>query len=249
MYQGAWKPLFFNRMAPSMKHTHHLHVLTPNAIRELEQGFRQAWEKAINEGRRTISEDRVEFECDVFIGLIDRWANGGVQDFMELENRKQKDRKRAMAQVATAALKLSEALNNLDSDAAGWLMSKFAEQHEGKEFAEQFSHVRFYLMAEEQRPKVITALNDLNISASRARADMPPSETKAALQMALGLERQFWELGFDFAASATSYASRCLEILFEAGGLKKTSMQYWIDQAKNHPDSMTSWTLRNTAAH
>lgn len=216
---------------------------------ELEREFDKAWDKGYREGKRTAPADSplARERREVFLALL--WsAAEGAPGFIRLEERKQQNRRRALEQVATGAIRLAESIDKLDGDAAAFLLYQITQEAEGKEEADALSPFRYFILANQKRPEVVELLGATQRAALRAAKELPLQKTNAALAIALVLERRFWEWGFEFTASHSSFAAICLGAVFEAGELERTSLQYWIEQARDHPDSMTSFVERERAS-
>ncbi len=91
-------------------------------------------------------------------------------------------------------------------------------------------------------------INELQAIARGVRnaADTLPEkrDDPIPLRIALQVERLFWENQFKFTTSETSFAGECLRASLGSGGLDKDRVDYWLTLAKNHHNSMTTFTRK-----
>ena len=213
----------------------------PEVRREIEGGFDAAWDKAHKNGLKQIPSNNpyAKEERALFVRILEGFADA-VPEFSELESRKQQDRRRALNKVATALGKLADGYNELDPDARAFLAYMVEQQAEGAETAKQTSPLEYFIEAETTKDAVVSFLSAAHLGALKAAKELPVLHTSAARSIALGIERQFWQLGFEFAASSSSFAAKCIDAVLTASGIEATSLQYLIQETKDSPESMSA---------
>lgn len=56
--------------------------------------------------------------------------------------------------------------------------------------------------------------------------------------IARALEGLFFDYGIPFTTSETSFTAECMRAVLALGGIEKDRVDYWLTQAKKHPDSI-----------
>lgn len=177
---------------------------------------------------------------ELFIAVLESF---GTSSQTLRPERKHQDRKRALQKVANAVGKLADAVNEIDKDAAAFLLYQVTRELEGDK-ADELSAVAYFVKADTERPELVEVLAAMHRAALSATRDLPVQRTNWPQKVALGIERQFWERGFVFARSETGFAAKTLEAVFTLAGMERSSLQYWVGQALDSEDSMASLTDR-----
>lgn len=83
---------------------------------------------------------------------------------------------------------------------------------------------------------------DLQIIAKsiQSSADEMPNTKDEPIEsmIARALEGLFFDYGIPFTTSETSFTAECMRAVLALGGIEKDRVDYWLTQAKKHPDSI-----------
>ncbi len=207
-------------------------------------------------GNGRFSQDDMDSEATVFVRTIEAWA--GAENYFEASvPDEQKARKNTLKSVKVAVEKLDQALNELDSEAMGYLYAHLVDglavsgvqlsADDNKMTSMLNEHLRAVVEGGEMR-KTIRALASTIVDATNKASNSLPKYDHVAndprLRMAKQMERFMFEHQLPFEARDSGFAVQCLRAMFELAGIDVEKPGYWIKKAIDDPDSHARWIER-----
>lgn len=209
-------------------------------------------------------------EAAVFTKTLEGYANA-IPELQRVALPEQQKRKENLTSIRGTLTKLADSLNQLDSNALGW-MTYYALQNLEKEidveklmrpYIKPLDEILAHDRGEEPkgklnhqtameyayyegRPALVQLLSTLATGAAKTEKNLPVGNYNINLKTALALERTFWEHRLNFTTSNTGFAGICLQAIFSLGGVEVKSVSYWLGLAKNNKESMFYWAAEQT---
>ena len=188
----------------------------------------------------------LEDEAEIFLITLQDWGLS-IPEFEQFNPPKQQKRRETIKSMGSALLRCVNQFAELDSGARGFVCFRGVEEisstiGEPNIFPDD---VRSSLFVHAHKDDVIKELRAFAKGVLKAADELPEKpEPPIELRMALWIERLFWEQGFEFTTSDTSFAAECLRSVLALGGIDKDRVDYWLTAARNHQDSMASFMAR-----
>jgi hypothetical protein len=191
-------------------------------------------------------EDFLDDETYFFIEQL-RDCGESIAEFEQLNPPKQQKRRETIKSLGSAILRCVKQFEALDSGAKGFVFFQGMQEiskvtGESNPFPDDI-RTNFFVHAhmDEVSERLIAFANGVIKAGAELPEDPAPS---IELRMALWLEDIFFKYGFEFTTSQTSFAAECLRAMLSLGGINKDRVDYWLSEARKHPDSMKQFKER-----
>ena len=188
----------------------------------------------------------LEEEAIIFLITLQDWGLS-IPEFEQLNPPKQQKRRETIKSMGSALLRCVNQFAELDSGARGFVFFRGVEEisnttGEPNPFPDD---MRTSFLVHAHKDDAIKELRAFAKGVLKAADELPEkTEPSVELRMALWVERLFWEHGFEFTTSQTSFAAECLRAVLALGGIHKDRVDYWLTEARNHPESMAAFAAR-----
>lgn len=189
--------------------------------------------------------DFFEVEANIFLGILQDWGSS-IPEFERFTNpAKQQKRRETIKSMGKALLRCMNQFEALDSGARGFVYFRGVDEISsimGNPSQLFPAGIRSSLWVHAHKDDAIKEITAFANGVLKAADELPERpEPPIELMMALWLKRLFWEHGFEFTTSETSFAAECLRAVLNLGGIHKDRVDYWLTQARNPPESMTAY--------
>lgn len=199
----------------------------------------------------------IEFEVNVIIKIME----GLAESIPAVERMKPEKHQRRQERINSLASHLDgiiEQIKALDTPALTYVLHSAGEEATGSD--QDHSLMAYYAETLKDSDE-IRELKAFSLGLRKASKELPKHSLNqsgknlpwyalgAELGTALALEKLFFENGIKFTTSNTGLAGECLSAIYTLGGLNIDRVDYWLKQAKDHHDSMTSIMKRSQKSH
>jgi hypothetical protein len=211
-----------------------------------EERIRLIYTEKIKKKTPEVEADFLKFETNVFIARLQDFGSA-IPELLKFYPPKQQKRRESIKSIGSALLRGIDQFEKLDSGARGYLFWRGIEElckatGEPNPFPEG---MRTSLHVHAYKDEAIIGLRAFAEGVLMAEKELPEKQDKPVeLMMALWIEGLFWENGLSFTISKTGFAAECLRAVLALGGIDKDSVDYWLDEARKHPESMSAYENR-----
>ncbi|MGZ8262074.1 MAG: hypothetical protein ACXWTU_03820 [Methylotenera sp.] len=213
-----------------------------------KQRIKSLFTEKFKQKHPTEAEEWLDFEAKVFISILQNFGES-VPEFKKFYPPKQQKRRETIKSMGSALLRCLNQFEALDSGARGFVYFRGIDEisntiGEPKLFP---AGVRNSLWVHSYKDDAIEELRAFAKGVLKAADELPENPSPPIqLRMALFIEGLFYDYDFDFTTSQTSFAAECLRAVLAKGGIQKDRVDYWLTEARNHPESMTAFKNRNS---
>lgn len=206
---------------------------------------------------RNLSPAEVEFEVTVILRTLEQYASA-IPLYEQFQPESQQRRRERIESLAAHLEGALEQLKNLDSAALGFIAWR-AKDEMSKTLGtpNDFpSGLKAAVEAVSWREANISAITAFSLGLRKSASELPQHSLNTSgkdypwyslpkeLSTAMAVERLFWENNLSFTVSNNGFAAECLRAVFQLGGLHIDRVDYWLRQARDHSDSMSSFNKR-----
>ncbi|OAI02857.1 hypothetical protein [Methylomonas methanica] len=188
-----------------------------------------------------LTKDDINDFVEAFVGTLEAFADG-IPGMLELYPPKQQKRRETVRSLGTALQRSIDAYLELDSGVKRYVFSKAMDDLSKTHGAEN-PFPNNYQTGRELYENEAGFIFDLQIIAKsiQSSADEMPNRKDEPIEsmIARALEGLFFDYGIPFTTSETSFTAECMRAVLALGGIEKDRVDYWLTQAKKHPDSIT----------
>jgi hypothetical protein len=217
-------------------------------------------EKLIEAMKKTFPDRPPEyndFEISIILKILEGYAYGIIR-YQQIEPEGQQRRRERIESLAAHIEGAIEQLKQLDSAALGFVAWRgFEEISTAEGLPNEFPsgdaatcEVYFW------RESNISAMSNFALGVRKAAAELPQHAMNTSgkdlpwwslpkeLSTAMAVEKLFWDERLEFTISNNGLAAECLRAVYQLGGLNIDRVDYWLEKARDHFDSMTSIVSR-----
>jgi hypothetical protein len=206
---------------------------------------------------RDLSPDEIELEVTVTLHTLEQYASA-IPLYEQIQPESQQRRRERIESLAAHLEGALEQLKSLDSAALGFIAWR-AKDEMSKTLGtpNDFpSGLKAAIEAVSWREANISAITAFALGLRKSASELPQHSLNTSgkeypwyslpkeLSTAMAVERLFWENGFRFTIANSGLAAECLRAVFQLGGLHIDRVDYWLKQARDHSDSMSSFNKR-----
>lgn len=191
-------------------------------------------------------DTELDYEAEIFIRILENFATA-IPMFEKYNSPKQQKRREAIRSMGLALLKSINQFEQIDSAARGFVFWRATEEMANVtgETNPFNNDMRTSYWIHHHKDDVIKELKAFAKGIQKAADELPEAEEKPIeLRTALAIERQFSNYRLKFTTSETGFSAECLRAVLNLGGINKDRVGYWLKEARNHPESMTTLRLK-----